>query len=128
MSTRYTAAARRRAIASCPNASAQSWPAFGESPRSKIKISQRCRKSVAACQPDDAAEELSQDLLHDVSVHVRQPEVAAGVAIGEPGVVDTHEVQNRRMVVVHVAWIGDNLDAVFVRLPADGSTFYPGAH
>ena len=44
----------------------------------------------------------AQYLGHNIAVDVGQPKVAAGVSIDQPGVVDSHEVQDRRVVVVDV--------------------------
>src|SRR5687768_3815059 len=42
----------------------------------------------------------SEDLAHDPSVHVRQPVVAAGVAVGQAFVVDAHRVEQGGVEVV----------------------------
>ena len=57
-----------------------------------------------------------EDLVVDLAVHVGQAEVAAGVAIGQPRVVDPQQVQDRGVIVVDVHGIGDDVDAVFVGL------------
>ena len=44
--------------------------------------------------------------MHDVSVHVRQSEVATDVAVGQSRVVDPEEVENRRVEVVDVYLLG----------------------
>src|SRR5438067_9784318 len=43
----------------------------------------RCRVGIAACGVADSGDHFA----HDLAMHVRQPEVAAGVAVGEPLVV-----------------------------------------
>src|SRR5215469_17347721 len=43
-----------------------------------------------------------KDLAHDLAVDVGEAEVAAGIAVGEPGVVEAEQVQDRRMEVVDV--------------------------
>ena len=55
---------------------------------------------------------LSEDWLQDLSARVGQTVVASGVAIGEPLVVDAHQVQDRGMIVVDVARFGDDLNSV----------------
>ena len=57
-----------------------------------------------------------EDLANDLAVYVGQPEVAAGVAVDQPGVVDAHQVQDRRVVVVDVHGVGDDVDAELVGL------------
>ena len=59
---------------------------------------------------------LAQDRLDHVAVDVGQPEVAAGVAIDQPGVVDSHQVQDRGVVVVNVHGVFDDVHAEFVGL------------
>ncbi len=57
---------------------------------------------------------LSQDLTHDVAMHVGQAEIAAAVAIRQPLVVEAHEVQNGGVQVVDVDAVLDGCDAEFV--------------
>ena len=45
---------------------------------------------------------LRQDVPHNLAVHVGQAEVSAGVAVGEPGVVEAQQVQDRGVQVVDV--------------------------
>jgi len=33
---------------------------------------------------------LGNDIVHDVAMHVGEPEIAAGIAVGKPGVVQAH--------------------------------------
>ena len=47
-------------------------------------------------------------------MHVGQAEVAAGVAVGEPGVVEAEQVQDRGVQVVDVDRLLDGLVAEFV--------------
>ena len=58
----------------------------------------------------------SRPAVTHVAVHVGQAEVAAGVAVDEPGVVDAHEVQDRGVVVVDVHGVRDDVDAELVGL------------
>ena len=59
---------------------------------------------------------LAQDRLHYAAVHIRQPECAALKLIRELRVVDPQAVQDRRMQVMHVHRILDDVVAVVVRL------------
>ena len=45
---------------------------------------------------------LRQNTPHDTAVDIGQPEVAAGIPIGEPLVIEAHEVQNRLVKVVNM--------------------------
>ena len=62
----------------------------------------------------------AQYLGQNIAVDVGQAKVAAGVAVDQPGVVDAHQVQDRRVVIVDVHGIGDDVDAEFVGL-AEGA-------
>ena len=50
------------------------------------------------------------DVVQHRSRHVRQPEVAAAVLIGQLGVIDAHQVQDRGVQVVHVHRLLDRLE------------------
>ena len=43
---------------------------------------------------------LRHDLLDDAAVHIREPEIAARVAIGEPFVIQSQQVQHRGVQIV----------------------------
>ena len=45
---------------------------------------------------------LTQYLGHDIAIDVGQAKVPAGVSIHQPGMIDTHEMQDRRVVIVDV--------------------------
>ena len=53
---------------------------------------------------------------------IGQPEVAAGIAIGQAGMIDSQSMQNGRVVVVHVARICGDLSAVFIGFTPDGQS------
>ena len=55
-----------------------------------------------------------EDIANDPSVDVGQPEVAARVTVGEPGVVEPHHVEDRGVEVVDVNRVFGDLVAVFV--------------
>ena len=40
---------------------------------------------------------LSHDLAHHLAADVREPVIAAAVSVGQPGVVDPEEMENRRV-------------------------------
>ena len=54
---------------------------------------------VAAVHP---ARQSTQNAMDYFAVHVGQPEVAALVGVGQPQMVDAHQVQNRGVEVVHM--------------------------
>jgi hypothetical protein len=54
------------------------------------------------------------DVLKHASVHVGQPEVPAGVSIGEAFVVDAKQVQDRCVKIVGVCCVCGSADPVFV--------------
>ena len=64
-----------------------------------------------------------QNLLHHVAVHVGQPEVAALEAEGQAGVVEAQQVQDRRLQVVDVDRV---LDDVVADLVGAGRGCRPG--
>src|SRR5262245_3739797 len=51
------------------------------------------------------------DVVDDRSRDVRQPEVAAAISIGKPGVVDAEQIKDGRVQVVHVHRLVDRLEA-----------------
>ncbi len=60
-----------------------------------------------------------QQRLHDVSVNVGQPVVAAFVAVGELFVIDAHQVQQRGVEVMHMHGIAHDVVAKLVGLAVD---------
>ena len=57
--------------------------------------------------------------MHHLAVDVGQAEVAAGVAVGELGVVEAEQVQDRGVQVVDVDLVLDGVVAVVVGLAVD---------
>ena len=56
-----------------------------------------------------------EDVLHHVSVHVGQSEVAPLELVGEPLVVDTEQVHDGGLEVMHVDLVLHDVEAEFVR-------------
>jgi hypothetical protein len=56
----------------------------------------------------------AQNLLHHPSADIGQAEVAAGVAVGEAGVVQAEEVKDGGVQVVEVDLVGDGVMAEVV--------------
>ena len=55
---------------------------------------------------------LRQQLRHHVSMHVGQAEIAALEAVGQLGVVEAEQVQDRGVQVVGVDFVGRRVDVV----------------
>jgi hypothetical protein len=56
----------------------------------------------------------SQHLRDHIAVDVGQAKVAAGIAINQARVIDAHQVQDRRVVIVDMYWIRHDVDPEFV--------------
>src|SRR5439155_23497122 len=50
---------------------------------------------------------------HD-TVHIRQAIIPAGIATGQLGMIDPHEMQNSRVQIVNVDFVGDGVPAELV--------------
>ena len=59
--------------------------------------------------------------MYDVSVHIRQAEVAAGVAVGQSFVVEAEQVQDGCLQIVKVNAVLGGVVAVVVRATVGGS-------
>ena len=57
-------------------------------------------------------------MLHHLATHICQPEIAAGVAVGEPLVIETQQVQHRGVQVVDVNRVLNRAKAEFIRGPS----------
>ena len=62
----------------------------------------------------------------DLAVNVGQAKVSACVAVGQPGVVESHQVKDGRMKVVDVDPVLDHSDSMIVGRPEDGPGVDPG--
>ena len=70
---------------------------------------------------------LSNEFVNNAAFNVRQPEVAAGVAVGELLVVEAQEVQNRGVQVVDVDAVLDGLEAEVVGRAVDVAAAHAAA-
>src|ERR1041385_5143355 len=70
---------------------------------------------------------LRQDVVHDAPVDVRQAEVAARVAVGQPLVVEPQDVEERRMQVVHVHRVLHRTEPEVVGLSVGQSALHASA-
>src|SRR4051794_12843188 len=68
-----------------------------------------------------------EDGFHDLAMDVGQAEVPAGVAVGEPLVVESEEVQDRGVEVVHADGILDGLEPEVVGGTVDRPALDPSA-
>ena len=66
-----------------------------------------------------------QDRLHHVAMDIRQAEIAALEAVGQPFVVETQQVQDRRLEVVDVDLVLDPGEAHLVGLAEREPTLHP---
>ena len=73
-------------------------------------VQRRNRSRFARANPVDSANQL----LDDLAVDVGQPEVAAGVAVGELLVVEAQQMEDRGVQVVDVDLVLDGLEAELV--------------
>jgi hypothetical protein len=68
--------------------------------------------------------------MNDVAADVRQPEIATLISVREFFMIDSHHVENRRMKIVHVHGILDDVEAEVVRFSirhasADAASGHP---
>src|SRR6266480_2287808 len=73
------------------------------------------------------ARALNDDFFNHSSVNVRQPEIATGVAVRKFFVIETQEVQDGRVQVVHVDHIFGSLKPKFVGGTIDRAALDPAA-
>mgnify|MGYP003541572192 CR=1 FL=1 len=64
-------------------------------------------------------EHLTQAFLHDFALHIRQAEIAALVAVGQPKVIDAEEVEDGRVEVIDVDGFLDRVVAELVGRAVD---------
>src|SRR5690242_10738784 len=61
----------------------------------------------------------SQQIAHDMSVHIRQSKIAAGVAIGKLLVIEAQRVEQRRVQIVDMHSILGSSESEFVGRSVD---------
>lgn len=76
---------------------------------------ERAVNSSALHQVRRRSSPLRQDFAHHSTMHIGQTVIAAGVAIGEVFVVESHQVQDRGVEVVNVDGVLADVDAVLIR-------------
>jgi hypothetical protein len=68
-----------------------------------------------------------QDVLHHFAVHIGQTEIAALEAIGQPGVIEAEEMEDRRLEVVHVDLVFHHPESELIGLPVAEAAAYATA-
>ncbi len=82
----------------------------------------RCSKPCARNAPEASC----QDVVNDLAVDVRQPHIAAAEAVGQPLVVETEQMQDRRVQIVDVDLVLDRVSSRTRRLRrTSGRRFNP---
>ena len=67
-----------------------------------------------------------QNVVHNMTMHVRQTAIDAGGAEGEAGVVDAQQMQDGRVQVVAVGFVFGGLVSEIVTFPVTGTRFDAG--
>src|SRR5262245_53289113 len=70
---------------------------------------------------------LSENASQDIPGDVGEAEIAAGITIGDALVVEAQQMQDRGVVIVNMAGLGDNFHAVLVRFTVDYAATYAAA-
>jgi hypothetical protein len=86
--------------------------------------------NIAAAGLQHGSDGSGQDLLDDISMHIRQSEIASGVSERHPLVVVTHQLQDRGMQIMDRYWILHGLETKLIgrsidHPPLDPSTGHP---
>src|SRR5713101_3881501 len=87
------------------------------SPRLRVSASPRLRVSASPCF-------LGQELLYYISLNIGQAELPALETVGELGVVQTHQVEDRGVQVVDMNPVLDGVVAQLVGGAHRGASFY----
>jgi len=70
---------------------------------------------------------LRDDVVHDLALHVGQPEIAAGVVVGQLFVIEAEQLQHGGMEIVDVDGLVHGLKAELVGRAEDGAALDPAA-
>ena len=62
----------------------------------------------------DGGGRLREDFVDDLSIDIRQPVIATAMMIGEPGVIEAHEMQDRSVQVVDVNFVLNGVPAKLI--------------
>src|SRR5687767_7420443 len=68
-----------------------------------------------------------EEFLHHISVHVGQPEIAAGMAEDQSLVIESEQVQNGRVEIVHMDGVLCDQTPVIISRAINGPPFDPAA-
>ena len=66
---------------------------------------------------------LSQNFPHQLSCDIRESEVSSAVAKSKPFVIESQQVQESRMKVVDMNWIGTHVDSVVIGFTMNNARF-----
>src|SRR5262247_4524846 len=66
---------------------------------------------------------LSQNRLYHIAMHVGQTEIAPAVPEGQPGVIESEQMQDGRVEIVDVAFVLDHFHSVIVGFAVSHSAF-----
>jgi hypothetical protein len=69
---------------------------------------------------------LRKNFFHKIAMHVRESIVTTAVSIGQPFVIDPHQVQNCRVQIMHMDRLLDGPHPVFVTGTMDNSALDAG--
>ena len=61
--------------------------------------------------------------MYNFTGDIRQSEIATGIMIGQPLVIDAHQMQNRRVQIMDVNLILHRAETKFIRFPVYGAPF-----
>jgi hypothetical protein len=93
--------------------------------RDAIAFKEHIVQEVLCIESGHAAESLRDELMNDVAVDVRQPEIPARIPIRKLFVVETEQVKHRRVKVVDVHFVFHGGEAELVGGAVDIAAFGP---
>ena len=62
-----------------------------------------------------------------MAVNICQPVVASGIAVGEPFVIETEQMQDGCLQIMHVDFVFDRLEAKFIGRSVNKASFHASA-
>ena len=92
--------------------------------KSRIQLLQTSDSVLSKVREDRT---LRNERLHHVPLYIREPEIAAGVAVGELLVIETEQREDRRMQVVDVDFVLGRGKTKFIRRAINLPAFHTAA-
>ncbi len=92
---------------------------LGRNQSLKVRGSTASRRIPGGEQANVEGVESAKHALDDISGNVGQPIIAARMTVGEPGVVEAHEMEDRGVEVMNMNGVGHRADAVLVGRAVD---------